>query len=476
MASSIWTISVDGGAYVSLESLGIRNPVVEKASLDVGSLSFSVKVQDIAATAPFSYGQSLVLKRSTVLFFIGRVRYVAAGFSGEEQVWSVKAYDSWWEMERTVYRQPAVFYNSDGTGRVAVLSSMITIRSDAWGIPIPQGVQIFNSMVYASSVSPGIITPGSVPTGNDMPVEETREITVAEAIRRAASVAPSSYAYPEYTSGIWALTWAARGSLGVETIDLDDANLLVSVNGLRRRDDIVPPGVVFDFLQTVSVAGVAQRRLTRQYGGTPSGPLTLFATFNLGPCNTAPSGAAAAYYAALATPHWEGSIQIMEQDPTGTICPGKRVNISNGQAEWASMAAVVQRCTYDLDTGLTSIDVGPPETLGSDDFVDQLNRLRNYPSGSGYCNVQNNGTVGTDDTTSEMPPVPTDDEGAEIPTPTPPSGDEQGVTSPVTGAKPGVSSPTPNPAGGGPSGSGLSAGGIEFLTLCDGSNIAVLTP
>lgn len=442
MASSIWTISVAGGAYVSFESLGIRAPVIEKASLEVGSLKFTVPVRDISAAAPFAYGQQLVIKRAGVIFFIGRVRVVAANFSQQGSSWSIAAYDSWWELERTVYRQAAVVYDATGLLKIGLMSTRLTLNQDQWGNQLTQAQQLANILAYAGAMNPGIISYGASALSAQWPREETRDITAAEAVRRAASLTPSEYSYPTYSTGTWKLNWAARAGLTLVTIDLAAADQVLDVNGLSARSDAVPPGVVFDFFYADEDGdGAGRVRYNRQAAGAPGPAGTIYATFNLSSCDTVPAGAAAAYYAALSATHYEGTIRLAEAEVTGTVMPGCRLRIANGQPGWAAMDAVVQRCSYDLDSGVTTVELAPSDVLGVDEFVAQLNRFRNRPASTGFCATQNNGTEGVsgavDDNNAAITP------GTEI-------GDEgPGIAIPPA-AQPGVPEPTPNPDSGTP--------------------------
>jgi hypothetical protein len=56
--------------------------------------------------------------------------------------------------------------------------------------------------------------------------------------------------------------------------------------------------------------------------------------------------------------------------------PGKKFNIANGLAAWASMNAIIQTVQLDLATGSTTIAIGPPKHLSPDDMVALLKRIR----------------------------------------------------------------------------------------------------
>lgn len=473
MASLIWTLSRNGGAFAPLSSFGAVDATVIKASLDTGSLTFRVPADSISASAPFTYGDALVLKRAGVTHFVGRVRALRPRCNAQSSSWAITAHDSWWEMERTIYRQPIAVSKSDLSGLVGFMSSRVTLGLNSWGQPITQDAQIANAIAYADGKNPSIISLAAAPALNTFPAEETREITVAEAIRRANSLAAVGTGYFDYTTGLAALTLAERTALGLVTLDLDDADTLVDLDGPARRDDLVPPGVMFDFFTTVTDAAGQQRTvLTRQSAGSPGAAGSVHASFILGPCDTVPAGAAAAYYSALATAQWEGSLRLLEPECSGTIKPGVRLCLSNGQAAWATMNAVVQRTTEDLDQGLTTVEFGPSVVLGQDDFVDRLMRLRNRPAATAFCRVQNNGTEGTAEGVADDGSATTPDSGA-------------GISNPATGNAPSGGAPTANSSAGVPSAAAAAAAAMGVppgqgfseaeLTLCDGSTLKVLT-
>jgi hypothetical protein len=91
-----------------------------------------------------------------------------------------------------------------------------------------------------------------------------------------------------------------------------------------------------------------------------------------------PAGLAQAIYAGTSVLQYDGLIELTEQECTGAVAPGNLLNLSGGRAEWAAMAAQVQRVEEAIDTGATRIRVGPAKHLGSADLSELLrvNRLR----------------------------------------------------------------------------------------------------
>jgi hypothetical protein len=91
-----------------------------------------------------------------------------------------------------------------------------------------------------------------------------------------------------------------------------------------------------------------------------------------------PTGLAAALYAATSVLQYDGALELTETDCSGTAAPGQLLNLSGGRAEWAAMAAQIQRVEEQVDQGVTRITVGPAKHLGQGDLraLLRVNRTR----------------------------------------------------------------------------------------------------
>jgi hypothetical protein len=90
-----------------------------------------------------------------------------------------------------------------------------------------------------------------------------------------------------------------------------------------------------------------------------------------------PEGLAQALYDAVSVLQYDGVIELTEPECSGTGAPGVLLNLTGGRAEWASMAAQIQRVEEKLDTGLTKITVGPAHHLGRGELTTWLRANRN---------------------------------------------------------------------------------------------------
>ena len=114
-----------------------------------------------------------------------------------------------------------------------------------------------------------------------------------------------------------------------------------------------------------------------------------------------PTGLAEFVYNRLQTIHQEGTIDFTVEeigDNIGNIgrnrFMGNLVNVTGGKAVWASMNALVQHVTEVLETGETSLRVGPPSHLDIPGLLSLLrvgrDRLRSTP-----LSQFTNGTIGS---------------------------------------------------------------------------------
>jgi hypothetical protein len=91
-----------------------------------------------------------------------------------------------------------------------------------------------------------------------------------------------------------------------------------------------------------------------------------------------PAGLAQALLDAVGVLQYDGVLVLTEPECSGVAAPGALLNLSGGRAEWASMAAQVQRVEEEIDAGQTRITVGPGKHLGHGDLAELLrvNRQR----------------------------------------------------------------------------------------------------
>lgn len=382
-----WTIDYNGTVR-SLSGWGISRPQLVFRSLDVDELTFFIKRDDVLEDPVFPSGAELILRRDDVGWFRGTVRVSAANGNRRSQGDSYRVSNVWASLLRTVYQQQWCI------GGVLAFTPRVTLGQNVYGQKISIGRQISEILTYA--LTKGIVVaPGSFPEGVGCWKEEARDLTCAGAIRTVLKLLPNAIGACDYSSGgPPALSIGTSDVLPVVELDATSADTIGEFSELTPRDDLVPPGVTFIYQgtnrhsETEAGDGRTYTTITRETAGIPDVEGSIVALVELSENDTAPSGAAAAYYAALQVKQWSGSVRTKELYCTGVLRPGKVLNVANGRADWAAMRAVIQIVTENLLTGETTAEVGPPEHLSPQDFIEQQQIARRRASPTLFPSVQ----------------------------------------------------------------------------------------
>lgn len=94
---------------------------------------------------------------------------------------------------------------------------------------------------------------------------------------------------------------------------------------------------------------------------------------------SAPVGIAQSVYNSLAAYQFEGVVTLELEDVTATRYHARRLNLTGGPGEWASMGAMVHGVAYNVDQGTATLSIGPAPYLAAEDFVELQRLLRGRP-------------------------------------------------------------------------------------------------
>lgn len=393
--SAVWTMTINGGAAQTLAALGVTRCTVSKRNMAISEMRFSVKVSDIYSAIPIAYGNTIRLLRDSTYWFVGTVTALPATGSGDNEEQSYVVSDAWYKLERIIYQQYYVFRSDDFTKFLGGLSSHVTLGRDAWGNNLTPA-----QVIAAIGTFANVATVSVLDTPTNMPLIEARDISCAEAIKRMVALTPDCVGWFDYSSGNAVLKIRRRPNLSVVNFDLTGQTKLEVIGDLGPRNDLLVNGVVLVFLTTaIDTDNKTWILETRQTAGSTSGEGVIFATISLSAQGTQqpeapPASVASDYYATLTTLQWQGSLVLKEEECSGTMFMGSKINLLNGRAGWGSMNAVVQGTTEDLVQGTTEVELGPPNHLSAEDFVGLMGKFRKLPPPSNFPSTQNNGTEG----------------------------------------------------------------------------------
>ena len=109
-----------------------------------------------------------------------------------------------------------------------------------------------------------------------------------------------------------------------------------------------------------------------------------------------PEGLARALYEALNQVQYAGTIVVEEEECGAEIAAiadlraeiGRCVNLTGGQDEWKNMRAMIQQVDENVETGRTTITIGPAEHLSPQDLVERLRANRGRGVAYGFLRRQ----------------------------------------------------------------------------------------
>ena len=112
---------------------------------------------------------------------------------------------------------------------------------------------------------------------------------------------------------------------------------------------------------------------TNEYTNTVSAAHTDGGTFDP---EHVPGGIAAAILAAQGTLQYQGAITLTNDECDFSFVPGKVLNITGSRAEWTAMNAQIQGVQHQIQTGTTSLTLGPAQHLAPQDYLELARRMQ----------------------------------------------------------------------------------------------------
>lgn len=396
MATVTWSLQVNAGALQTLYSLGIDRLTVSRRSLAVGEMIFTVQTGNIFQEPFCVYGDMITLWRNAVRWWMGTVTQLpAVGTAGNEAQRYVVS-DAWWKLQRIIYQQPYVLKTGDFSAYTGSMTSHVTLGQDEWGNKLTTDQQIFKICTYAA-----LGVAASLPTLSNTFIQDGRDMTCADAIRRMMSLNPDAVTWFTFDTGAPVLNIQPNANLTLATLDASPGLLIETIGDLTPRYDLQVSGVVITFMGSVQdpATKLWWAKETRQTAGSISGDGVICATIELNnqgltTAETPPAGLAVAYYNSRRIIPWQGSLTLHEQECTGTLAVGQRLNLTNGRAGWATMFTTVQTVTEDIFNGRTEVTLGAPDHLGLQDFIGMMLAFQKRPGANTFATTRNNGDAG----------------------------------------------------------------------------------
>lgn len=117
-----------------------------------------------------------------------------------------------------------------------------------------------------------------------------------------------------------------------------------------------------------------------------------------------PAGIARTLYEAINRPQYDGTIILLAEDVDAVVAMGCVVNISGLKSDWETMVSPVQSVQFSLDSGRTTLRIGPADHLSIQDLTEymRLNRTRK-PATSNVDRISGGSNSGAVELSSQRP-------------------------------------------------------------------------
>lgn len=381
MSTVIWSLEI-AGVRRPLRTWGIARATLTRASMARDELSITVPSRPVAADELFPYGARVVLWRNEVRWFTGLVITPTRYGSGQSLGHTYVVAGPWWYLENKVFEEERFLAENPSDADsplVKVFSSRAVLFNDLNGGAISPSAQATQAVAYARAAG-AYLAAGSIALGDVAAWEEATDVTCAEVFKRSARYSPDAVSWCGYTTERPTINAARRAALEAVTVALDGGGVVDwQVEPLNQER---VPGVRFYFEEIVTLAqGGTRAKFTKQEAGDPNAFGAVIAVIELGGQGgenpePIPADLASAFFSAVNTLNYGGKLRLKAQAVDGAVRPGKRLNLTGGRTEWATMGAPVQRTVEDLFLGTTDVEFGAGTALGAQAFADYLRYQR----------------------------------------------------------------------------------------------------
>jgi len=204
---------------------------------------FRAVFADKSAASGAAAGDIVELFDNGVRRFYGRVVKVPASSSGDSESLEILAKSPWNDLEETVYQQQwKIRHISDGQASLdAFYRSRVVLGQDADAKQIGARAQMLDILNYAIMCG-AEISIGEISADTQMLLDETKDITCAEAAARTLKWLPNSAVWFDYAGdGFPSLNISPREALPTAEIRAEDGR--VKKFSASARPDLVVSGV-----------------------------------------------------------------------------------------------------------------------------------------------------------------------------------------------------------------------------------------
>ena len=236
-----WTLASAGGTQTAA-ALGVSQIGRRRTSQAIDTCTIRADGRAIDAAPIFAANSTVTVARGGVGWFVGRVTTVPATgtASAEAQVYELSG--PWWYLEKLVCRQEWKFRGGTLTARLGRL----ILGQALDGTRLTTGQVITETLQYAIDCGAPLQI-GTVEPAFAAPLDEVKDVTCAEVIRKMLRWHPDCVCWFDYAAApVPTFHCRARASLPAVTLTVGQPPLS-AVWGITARPDLVAPAVVIHY-------------------------------------------------------------------------------------------------------------------------------------------------------------------------------------------------------------------------------------
>ncbi|MDR1414070.1 MAG: hypothetical protein LBI56_04010 [Puniceicoccales bacterium] len=257
-----WTLEY-GELLAPVSHFGISNIRRTRRNLLTDRVTFSVAGNSLLATPTFAANSSLKIFRDGSKWFDGIVTQIPLHCSPKYEFYEYEISGVWWYLENIVYQQAwkeSTDYDDPSPALSNVYKSRIILGQNVDGTLVTIGEQISDVLGYGIACGANLQI-GDVDISVNIPLDECKDLSCADVIRRLLRWVPDTVCYIDYGESIPRISFRRRSQM--PSISL---NIMCNVSefSLQPRHDLQVPAVVLKFETTNSVNGKSWKELISQ--------------------------------------------------------------------------------------------------------------------------------------------------------------------------------------------------------------------
>ena len=248
-----WTLSYNG-VVADIADYNITNVRRIRKNLLTDKVTFDIPKKSLLEPSTFEQNSIITIFHNNIKWFEGIVTQIPLYCSHDQETDKYELSGAWWYLENLIYQQAwkqPVDPTDTSTDLYDVYKSRVILGQDISGKAITIGDQISDVIRYANSCG-ARISAGNISLPVNIPLDECKDLSCAEVIRRLLRWIPDTVAIIDYYTDIPVINFQRRQQLENITIDLQQQ---ISSLTIQPRYDLQVSSVILTFETTNTTNG-----------------------------------------------------------------------------------------------------------------------------------------------------------------------------------------------------------------------------